>query len=130
MDIVQARIRISTIGCIRCTHPFRRSTSDSPRSARGRKRRPIVCPGKSGVARGTATVGDGTNAGTRRLRREYLKSAPASLRTVLYIRGLNLPITMDRDTVSREIADPWMLTATRLWDISLGEVSVLSPFCR
>lgn len=107
----QIRTRTSTTGC---THPSRRSTSDSRPSVRGRKRRPIACPGKSGVASGTDTVGDGTSAGTRHRRRRCRgsrRSAPALRPPASSTRGSSPTVTTARGTGSLGSADPRILTA-------------------
>jgi len=115
--VSQAQTHISTIGCIRCTRPSQRNTSVSRRSARDRKRRPIVFPDRSGDARGTGTAGDDTSADTRRLRR----SALVSPLTVWSTRDSSPTITTGRDMVSRGIADLWILMTIRR-DTSPNEV--------
>jgi len=121
--VSQAQTHISTIGCIRCTRPSRRNTSVSRRSARDRKRRPIVFPDRSGDAKGTGTAGDGTSADMRHLRRRKgcPRSALVSPLTAWSTRDSSPTITTGRDMVSRGIADLWILMMIRR-DTSPNEV--------
>lgn len=94
MFIFQTPIRIWTTGSIPFTRPSPPSTNDWPSSVRGRKSRRIVSRDRNGVARGMGTGGEGTSANTRHLRRGCRRNAPASRRTVSFIRDWSRTITI------------------------------------